>query len=336
MAVVAAMKGDLPDPKHERRWYAALEGDEVQFASEIARHGAELDALPGTAERHHAWAGQPIGERMPLELPPLGRHRSAFRLLLLRAMRDGTGSCMRTIPVVVRLAQDVAAGHAIFGALMLGRMFHDASDVLNACSRRATRAELVQARDDLVVLSSHPIPFGRAVQCELGLQMATLRSLLDASVSSDENAALVLWTMLLDASPRVAQPTAQEFPAAFELFEEELSLLERARIADGLIVTYRTLFRDYVARYAYSQARLRAMILALEAQITGVRDEPPAASTRDELADPFTGNPMQWGHLDKCSVVWTVGTNRTNDSRVAADRFEKNEDDAYVWACFEP
>jgi hypothetical protein len=51
LAVVASMKGELPNPQDVNAWNAALEGDAKPYASSIARFSAELDALRDRAAR---------------------------------------------------------------------------------------------------------------------------------------------------------------------------------------------------------------------------------------------------------------------------------------------
>ncbi len=82
-------------------------------------------------------------------------------------------------------------------------------------------------------------------------------------------------------------------------------------------------------------ARMRALVVALDAMASGKRSVRPKSAERKELRDPFSGRPLSYQHMKKCAVVWSVGNNGVNDSKVVGTVFKKGKDDVFSWACFE-
>ncbi len=178
---------------------------------------------------------------------------------------------------------------------------------------------------------------GGAVAAELVLEMVTVRQQLDIASSGGarDDDALWLWSVLSAAAGRLDAIGAQDFPRAFETGKAEIRRLEQADLPEAAVALYRELFGEYFERYAYAQARLRAMIVALEGRLSGVRDRAPPAAANRELCDPFSGQPLQWLPLSKCAAVISVGANRARESKVVGTSLRLADDDIVVWACFE-
>jgi hypothetical protein len=330
-ARIVASMGELFDPQGERP-------DKAKSAAMIERESARLDELEKTADFDHAWTERPLEDGLSAPLAPLGRHRAAYRLLLWRAADRDPGECLRTVPRVMRLAQGAAPDTGILGPLILRLAFKDASKTFHFCSMRAKRADLERARDELLVLLRNPIPLGNALETELAMTMASLRQAHAWSSGAIESRIVaVAWSRLAEATAALKVVGMQDLPAPIEMAARQLDRFGWwSRVDAYLVWQVQKLFIEYVNGCAYSEAFLRAMIVATDGMLSGVRDIPPPSAATKELSDPFTGEPLRWELIKRCAAVWSIGENRVSDSELRGSGFHREGDDVFTWACFEP
>lgn len=200
------LPGDIAD--------RVAEGDVPDDIIALARtHDRELRAVREATRARQAWTDIAV-ERggAATELPSYMPLLRAARLLAVQAHVAPPGECLRIGADTIRMAQDLAPGAGILGAVIAATLIEEIAPVIEQCLARATPEERAEAAREIELLAAHAPPIGAALELEALLAAATFRISADAPLvptTEDDLDAIRFRTATLEAWEVVGRNPAQ-------------------------------------------------------------------------------------------------------------------------------
>lgn len=234
---------------------------------------------------------------------------SAWKLLLAGAAASDPETCLDTALDVIRLGQDRHASEGMVGAMVGAVAIDLAAPIAVRCAVRASGLESYNASVWMHQLAWSAPPFGPVMELEdvqMGLRMLALHDRAPAFPTSREELDTFFeryelvraLAILLERQP---WRTELAYPAELERVRE----MSDARFRSAnVFVSLTASPARFAERYAAANAKLRALVIAIQ----GVKVGPASELVEhlreyEDLVDPLTGKPFR---IEEDATTWRV------------------------------